>query len=233
MLEVEVSKDSIEVVLLQGLQLHLLLWNTECLFCDWFKPISTWTFPSTTVAGGRRRRRHVAGGRGRHVTHGKNSRHVYSPRDKDNRHVHQRFGEYSRHVYNTRNKDSKHVQSSHDNDSKHVPSPRGEYNRHVQNIFTYHSLPSTRGVRRGYSQYYYETPAPALSHLSSDLHSDLSSDLVTSSLQIGRRRLDTERGQEPESEDHRVATSSSSFRLVNIGLRILTRLLRYLIQQIK
>ena len=230
MLEVEVSKDSIEVVPLQGLQLHLLLWNTECLFCDWFKPISTWTFPSTTVAGGRRRRRHVAR-RGRHVTHGKNSRHVYSPRDKDNRHVHQRFGEYSRHVYNTRNKDSKHVQSSHDNDSKHVPSPRGEYNRHVQNIFTYHSLPSTRGVRRGYSHYYYETPAPALSHLHSDLSSDLSSDLVTSGLQIGRRRLDTERGQ--EKGDHRVATSSSSFRLVNIGLRILIRLLRYLIQQIK
>ena len=230
MLEVEVSKDSIEVVPLQGLQLHLLLWNTECLFCDWFKPISTWTFPSTTVAGGRRRRRHVAR-RGRHVSHGKNSRHVHSPRDKDNRHVHQRFGEYSRHVYNTRDKDSKHVQSSHDNDSKHVPSPRGEYNRHVQNIFTYHSLPSTRGVRRGYSHYYYETPAPALSHLSSDLHGDISSDLVTSSLQIGRRRLDTERGQ--EKEDQRVATSSSSFRLVNIGLRILIRILRYLIQQIK
>ena len=34
-----------------------MLWNTECLFCDWFKPISTWTFPSTTVSGGRRRRR--------------------------------------------------------------------------------------------------------------------------------------------------------------------------------
>ena len=27
------------------------------MFCDWFKPISTWTFPSTTVSGGRRRRR--------------------------------------------------------------------------------------------------------------------------------------------------------------------------------
>ena len=41
----------------QALQVHLLLWNTECLFCDWFKPISTWTFPSTTISGGRRRRR--------------------------------------------------------------------------------------------------------------------------------------------------------------------------------
>ena len=31
----------------------MLLWNTECLFCDWFKPISSWTYPSTTIAGGR------------------------------------------------------------------------------------------------------------------------------------------------------------------------------------
>ena len=37
----------------QGVQVHLLLWNTECLFCDWFKPISSWTYPSTTIAGGR------------------------------------------------------------------------------------------------------------------------------------------------------------------------------------
>ena len=37
----------------QGTQVHLLLWNTECLFCDWFKPISSWTYPSTTIAGGR------------------------------------------------------------------------------------------------------------------------------------------------------------------------------------
>ena len=37
----------------QGTQVHLLLWNTDCLFCDWFKPISSWTYPSTTIAGGR------------------------------------------------------------------------------------------------------------------------------------------------------------------------------------
>ena len=229
MLEVEVSKDVIEVVPLQGLQLHLLLWNTECLFCDWFKPISTWTFPSTTVAGGRRRRRHAARGRGRHAA---STRHVHQTRGMDNRHVYRPRDKGSKYVYSTRGKDTRHVHSPHDKDSRHVYSPRGEYNRHVQNIFTYHSLPSTRGVRRGYSHYYYETPAPALSDLS-DLSSDLHSDLVTSSLQIGHRRLDTERGQEHEKEDQRVATSSSSFRLVNIGLRILVRLLRYLIQQIK
>ena len=210
------SKDVIKVVPLQGLQLHLLLWNTECLFCDWFKPISTWTFPSTTVAGGRRRRRHAARGRGRHAAGGR-GRHAAS----------------TRHVHQTRGMDNRHVYRPRDKDRRHVYSPRGEYNRHVQNIFTYHSLPSTRGVRRGYSHYYYETPAPALSDLHSDLNSDPHSDLVTSSLQIGHRRLDTERGQEPEKEDQRVATSSSSFRLVNIGLRILVRLLRYLIQQIK
>ena len=51
------SKDCDLTVTLQALQVHLLLWNTECLFCDWFKPISTWTFPSTTISGGRRRRR--------------------------------------------------------------------------------------------------------------------------------------------------------------------------------
>ena len=39
--------------------MHLLLWNTECLFCEWFKPISTWTFPSATIAGGKRKRRNV------------------------------------------------------------------------------------------------------------------------------------------------------------------------------
>ena len=49
----------------QALQVHLLLWNTECLFCDWFKPISTWTFPSTTISGGRRRRR--SGGKRRRM----------------------------------------------------------------------------------------------------------------------------------------------------------------------
>ena len=42
-----------------------MLWNTECLFCDWFKPISTWTFPSTTISGGRRRRRRSGGKRRR------------------------------------------------------------------------------------------------------------------------------------------------------------------------
>ena len=41
----------------QIVQVHFLLWNTECLFCNWFKPISTWTFPSTTISGGKRRRR--------------------------------------------------------------------------------------------------------------------------------------------------------------------------------
>ena len=189
---------------MQGLQLHLLLWNTECLFCDWFQPISTWTFPSTTVAGGRRRRRHVARGRGRHAA---STRHVLQTRGMDNIHVYRPRDKGSKYVYSTRGKDTRHVHSPHDKDSRHVYSPRGEYNRHVQNIFTYHSLPSTRGVRRGYSHYYYETPAPALSDLHSDLHSDPHSDLVTSSLQIGHRRLDTERGQQPEKEDQGVATS--------------------------
>ena len=36
---------------------HVLLWNTDCLFCSWFQPINSWTVPSVTVSGGRRKRR--------------------------------------------------------------------------------------------------------------------------------------------------------------------------------
>ena len=154
------------IVSFQGVQVHLLLWNTECLFCDWFKPISTWTFPSTTIAGGRRRRRR------------KRSR-----------------GE------------------------RHEP----DYDRNVQNIFTYHSLPSTRGVKKGYHQYFYEKP---VKNVRKYRH--------YGGPPIGKRRLESSNiGQKSEDWKNQLVSLNSKLKLINAGLDLLIRLLKYLLQIIQ
>ena len=153
------------IVIFQGVQVHLLLWNTECLFCNWFKPISTWTFPSTTIAGGKRRR--------------KRSR---------------------------------------------IERQEPDYDRNVQNIFTYHSLPSTQGVRKGYNQYFYEKP---VKNVRKYRHNG--------ALHIDKRRLET--SNKEKKSDHgwknQLVSINSKLKLFNVGLDLLIRFLKYLLLIIK
>ena len=132
------------------------------MFCDWFKPIRTWTFPSTTIAGGRRSRRKRSRGE------------RYEP----------------------------------------------DYDKNVQNIFTYHSLPRTRGVRKGYNQYYYEKPVKKVRNY-----------YRQNGASLGKRRLETSSNNEQKSDGwkNQLVSINSKLKLVNVGLDLLIRFLKYLL----
>ena len=111
---------------------HILLWDTDCLFCTVFQPVSSWTVVGRLA---RKHRQGRAGGR-------RKKRGQMNPQNKHSKKYRLKtIRRHNRRMYPTRRSHQSHF----------LPT---RYN-------TFHSLPTfDEKSRGGYKTYYYENPIP-------------------------------------------------------------------------